>query len=186
MKICWGVTSSFCSLKKLYTVLEKTCRENDVFTVCSFNFINTDTRFGTRSDNIKKLEELTSKPIISTIEGAEPIGPVLKPDLMVIAPCTGNTLAKLASGIFDTPVTLGAKAHLRNGNPLVIGLATNDGLSLNFKNIAELYNRKNVYFVPLFQDDPIAKPSSLVCDFDLIPDTIENALKGKQLLPLFK
>ena len=186
MKICWGITSSFCSLKSVYPVFEKLSAENDIFALCSFNFKSTDTRFGKAEEHIKTVENITKNRVISSILDAEPVGPLLKPDVMVIAPCTGNTLAKLAIGIFDTPVTLGAKAHLRNGNPLVIALATNDGLSLNFKNLADLYNRKNVYFVPLRQDDPITKPSSLVCDFALIPDAITAALNHRQILPLFK
>ena len=186
MKICWGVTSSFCTLQKIYPILEKISAENDVFSLCSFNFKATDSRFGKSADHLNTLERLTNKPVISSICNAETVGPMLKPDIMVIAPCTGNTLAKLASGIFDTPVTLGAKAHLRNGKPLLIALATNDGLSLNFKNLAELYGRKNVFFVPLIQDDPVTKPSSLVCDFTLIPDAIKAALENRQILPLFR
>ena len=186
MKICWGLSSSYCTIGKVLPVLEKISMKNEVFALCSDNFNNTDTRFGDAKDHIKKITDITGRPIIDTIKDAEPIGPVLHPDIMVIAPCTGNTLAKLACGIFDTPLTLGAKAHLRNSAPLLIALATNDGLSCNFKNLAELYNRKNIYFVPLFQDDPVKKPHSLVCDFDLIPDAIDAAMQGKQLLPLFK
>ncbi len=186
MKICWGVTSSFCTLQKIYPILEKISAENDVIPLCSFNFQSTDTRFGKSADHLSTLEKLTKKPVISSLCDAEPLGPMLKPDIMVIAPCTGNTLAKLASGIFDTPVTLGAKAHLRNGKPLLIALATNDGLSLNFKNLAELYSRKNIFFVPLIQDDPASKPSSLVCDFSLIPNAITAAMENRQLLPLFR
>ena len=186
MKICWGVTSSFCTLSKVCQVFSGIRQQNDLYPVGSFNFCHTDTRFGKAEDHIKIIEYLSSKKIMDTIEEAETIGPIIKPDVMVIAPCTGNTLAKIASGIFDTPVTLGAKAHLRNMKPLIIALATNDALSLNFKNIAELYQRKNVYFVPLMQDDPINKPSSLVCDFALLPEAIEAAIDHRQLLPLFR
>ena len=156
-----------------------------MFTVCSFNLASIDTRFGKARDHLATLEAITGTPPITTIQDAEPIGPRLKPDLMVIAPCTGNTLAKIANGIFDTPVTLGAKAHLRSGKPLVIGLSTNDALSLNFKNLAELYQRKNVFFVPMKMDDPVTKPSSLVCDLSLTAKTIDLAIAGRQLLPVF-
>ncbi len=186
MKICWGLSSSFCTIGKILPILEKISEENEVFALCSDNFKTTNTRFGAASAHLDKIAKITGRPVIDTIHDAEPIGPVMHPDIMVIAPCTGNTLAKLASGIFDTPLTLGAKAHLRNSAPLLIALATNDALSCNFKNLAELYNRKNIYFVPLCQDDPVKKPNSLVSDFDLIPEAIAAAMKGKQLLPLFK
>ena len=185
MKICWGLSSSFCTLAKVYPIIESVATENEVFAVVSHNFSVTDTRFGDAASHMDTLSRITGKSIINTIKDAEPIGPVMKPDIMVIAPCTGNTLAKLALGIFDTPLTLGAKAHLRNGKPLIIALATNDALSCNFKNLAELYQRKNIYFVPLVQDDPVNKPNSLVCNFELIPKAISSALAGKQLLPLF-
>ena len=185
MKICWGLCGSFCTLSTVYTQIAVEVLRHSVFTVCSFNLASLDTRFGNARDHLAALEAITGTPPITTIQGAEPIGPKLQPDLMVIAPCTGNTLAKIAHGIFDTPVTLGAKAHLRSGKPLVIGLSTNDALSLNFKNLAELYQRKNIFFVPMKMDDPISKPSSLVCDFSLIGETIDLALEGKQRLPVF-
>lgn len=185
MKICWGLTSSFCTLSRVYSVFSHISKDNDIYPVASFNFCTTDTRFGKAEDHLKTVEYISAREIIDSVASAEQIGPVIKPDVMIIAPCTGNTLAKIAAGIFDTPVTLGAKAHLRNNKPLVIALATNDALSLNFKNIADLYQRKNIYFVPMVQDDPVNKPASLVCRFELIPDAIAAALEHRQLLPLF-
>lgn len=145
----------------------------------------TDTRFNTCEKNIDEIKSISRSGIIDSIKEAEPIGPIIKPDVMVIAPCTGNTLAKLACGITDSTVTMAAKAHLRNGRPLVIALATNDALAANFKNIGMLMERKNIYFVPLRQDDPSSKPTSLVADFDKIKETLELAMIGKQIRPLF-
>ncbi len=185
MKLCWGLTSSFCTLSKVFTVFSEMAKDHELYPVGSFNFCATDTRFGKAEDQLATAEYICARSVMTTITEAEQIGPVIKPDAMIIAPCTGNTLAKIAAGIFDTPVTLGAKAHLRNQRPLIIALATNDALSLNFKNIAELYQRKNIYFVPLIQDDPINKPNSLVSKFELIPKAVASAQEGHQLLPLF-
>ena len=186
MLICYGFCSSFCTVDRSLAVLEK-LKElgHDLVPVCSFHFASTDTRFGRAEEKIGRAEEICGRKMIRSLPQAEPVGPVLKPDLMIIAPCTGNTLAKLRLGISDTPLTLAAKAHLRNGAPLLIGLATNDGLSGNFENLAALYRRKNLFFVPLFQDDPINKPHSLVCNFEMIPQAATAAVNGQQLLPLF-
>ena len=130
------------------------------------------------------MERVCGKPVISSIRDAEPIGPKKFLDVLVICPCTGNTMAKLAHGITDTPVTMAAKAHLRNGRPLVLAPATNDGLSAAAPNIGTLLGRKNVYFVPFGQDDPAGKPTSLVADFGKVPETVEAALRGEQLQPV--
>lgn len=140
----------------------------------------TDTRFGRAEDLIRVLGDISGRGVIDTIVEAEPLGPKKVLDALIIAPCTGNTLAKLAAGITDTPVTMAAKAHLRCDRPLVIALSTNDALSANLKNIAVMMEKKNVYFVPLTQDDPVSKPHSLVCDFSLIEPTLECAMNGKQ------
>ena len=134
---------------------------------------------------VKKAESLCGRQAVLTIEGAEPIGPKLCPEMFVIAPCTGNTLAKLANGITDTPVTMAAKSHLRNGRPLVIAVATNDALSANLKSIATLLEKKNVYFVPMAQDDPIKKPHSMIADFSRIGEAVLAAWGGTQLQPIF-
>ena len=130
------------------------------------------------------MERICDKRVIATIRDAEPIGPKKLLDVLVICPCTGNTLAKLAAGVTDSSVTMAAKAHLRNGRPLVIAVSTNDGLAASAKNIGTLLDKKNVYFVPFRQDDPEKKPTSLVADFTRIPDVIEAAMRGEQLQPV--
>ena len=144
----------------------------------------TDTRFGTAEAFLTEVERLTGHTAIGSIRDAEPIGPKKLLDALVIAPCTGNTLGKLAAGITDTPVTMAAKAHLRNDRPVIVAVATNDGLSAAARNIGELLGRKNYYFVPFGQDDWAGKPASLVADFAQVPDTVEAALRGEQLQPL--
>ncbi len=173
-------------MSKIYPLLEKAAIGNEIIPVCSTFFCSSDTRFGKGANHVNTIEKICRRKMISTIIDAEPIGPVMKPDVMVIAPTTGNTLAKLNCGIYDTPVTLAAKACLREGRPLVIAFSSNDGLSGNFSNIAEMFCKKNIYFVPMLEDDAINKPFSLVADFSLIPDAITAASKGKQLFPLFK
>lgn len=157
----------------------------DVLPIMSENVYSTDTRFGTCEELRNRVKSMCGHEIIHTIVGAEPLGPKLPLDALVICPCTGNTLAKMAHGITDTPVTMAAKAHLRGDRPLVITLASNDALSANLKNIAQLLCRKHVYFVPLSQDDPISKPHSLVADFSLLVPTLDSALKGKQYQKVF-
>jgi dipicolinate synthase subunit B len=144
----------------------------------------TDTRFITADELKTKVVALCNEPIIHTIVGAEPIGPKNLLDAIVVAPCTGNTLSKIALGITDTPVTMAVKAHLRNNKPVVLGIATNDALGATAKNIGLLHNTKNIFFVPYRQDDPQNKNNSLICDFSLIPQTVEAALKGIQLQPV--
>jgi dipicolinate synthase subunit B len=152
--------------------------------IMSENAYKTDSRFGTAQSFIDKIESICGKKIISTISGAEPFGPQALLDLLIIAPCTGNTIAKLASGITDSSVTMAAKAHLRNSRPILIAPSTNDGLSGNASNVGMLLNRKLIYFVPFYQDDPLKKPNSIVADFNLLPDAVEAAFKGIQLQPV--
>ena len=156
----------------------------EILPIMSFNVYNTDTKFGKAKDFIDRVEKITGKSIIHTIPDAEPIGPAIKLDCLCICPCSGNTLAKLAHGICDTPVTMAAKAQLRNERPIVIALASNDALSGNAENFGRMLSRKNVYFVPLGQDDPIKKPRSMVCDFSKLGETVEKSVKGQQLQPI--
>lgn len=184
--IGYALCGSFCTFKESFECL-KIVKEKygDVLPIMSYNAYCTDTRFGEHGEWISKIEELCKNKIISTIVEAEPLGPKIKLDALVIAPCTGNTLAKIANGITDTPVCMAAKAHLRSDRPLVIALASNDAMSANFGNIGKLLNRKNVYFVPMNQDDPQKKPHSLVANFSLLEETLTCALEGKQIRKLF-
>lgn len=183
--IAWGFCGSFCTLDRGIRAAQELAKEyGPLLTVVSESVASTDTRFGKAEDFLARIRALGEEPVIRSVRDAEPIGPVRAPQAMVIAPCTGNTLAKLAAGITDSTVTMAAKAHLRNNRPLILGLATNDALSANLKNIGQLMERKNVYFVPLRQDDPVKKPSSLVCDFTAIGPTLSDALKGRQLEPV--
>ena len=147
---------------------------------------STDPRFFKAEDFKAEVEKICGKKIIHTIDGAEPIGPKNLLDIIVVSPCTGNTLAKIALGITDTPVTMAVKANLRNNKPVLLAPATNDALGASAKNIGLLHNTKNIYFVPYGQDDPYSKNNSLVCDFTLIPEAIKEALKGKQMQPILK
>jgi len=165
--------------------LEQTAaRSGPVTPIVSETVAATDTRFGAAHDFMREIERICDRRVISTIAEAEPIGPGGLLDVLVICPCTGNTLAKLAHGITDGPVTMAAKAHLRNGKPLVLALATNDGLAGSAPNLGAMLGRKHVYFVPFGQDDCVGKPTSLVADFTLVPDAIEAACRGEQLQPL--
>ena len=183
--IGWAFCGSFCTMSKGISYMEKLAEKSDVLPIFSYSVQNTATRFGTPGDFRERVEKACGKEVLTSIETCEPIGPKNFLSALIIAPCTGNTLAKIASGITDTPVTMAAKAHLRNEKPLIIALATNDAMSANFKNLASLIERKNVYFVPLSQDDPINKPSSLVADFSKIEQTLEYAMRGVQIRPLF-
>lgn len=186
VRLGFAMCGSFCTLSKTIDELKNLVNEGyDILPIMSENTYNTDTYFGKAADFIVKVEGFTGKNIMHTIPQVEPIGPKKLLDCLVIAPCTGNTLAKLAHGVTDTAVTMAAKAHLRNVCPLVIALATNDALGANGKNFGALINTKNVYFVPLNQDDPVKKPQSLVADFKRISETVRLALKGHQLQPVF-
>ena len=184
--IGYAFCGSFCTFDRSISVLKNLANSYEVLPIMSHNAASTDTRFGKSADFIKTITEICNREPIITIKDAEPLGPALPLDALVIAPCTGNTLAKLASGITDTPVTMAAKAHLRQSRPLLISLATNDAMSANFQNIGKLLQRKNVFFVPLRQDDTVKKPHSLVADFSLCRDCISLAREGKQARPLFR
>ena len=182
----YAFCGSFCTIKQSLAALEQLCQlPIKVKPIMSEIVYKTDTRFGTANELIEKVEEFCKDKIIHTIAGAEPIGPKNLLDILVVAPCTGNTLAKTANGITDTPVTMAIKAHLRNNKPVVLGIATNDALGASAKNIGLLHNTKNIYFVPYGQDDPYSKNNSLVCDFTRITETVEAALEGKQIQPVF-
>ena len=176
---------SFCTHQKSLEVLKKfTDSGIEILPILSENAYTISTRFGKSKDFIAIIEDLTKKKVIHTIKGSEPIGPNRNLEALIIAPCTGNTLAKMAHGITDTSVTMAAKAHLRNQKPLIIGLCTNDGLSANSSNIGIMLAKKNVFFVPFYQDDVELKPASVVCDMDLVMKTYELALQRKQIQPI--
>ena len=185
INIGFVLTGSFCTFKKtIPKIKELVKQEANVIPIMSYNSYNLDTKFGKAKDFIEEIEEITGKEIIHTIQGAEPIGPKNLTDIMVIAPCSGNTMAKLACDIIDTPAVMAAKSHLRNNRPLVIAPSTNNGLSGNAENIGKLLNCKNYYFVPFKQDNPITKPRSIVFDFEYLIKTIKFALDGEQIGPI--
>ena len=182
----YALCGSFCTFSRSLEALENLIKNGyDIQPIMSRNAYETDTRFGTAESFRNRIEALCGRKIIHTVSGAEPLGPKIHLDLLVIAPCTGNTLAKAAAGITDTSVTMAYKAHVRCSRPVLIALATNDGMGANLKNLGIMAERKNTYFVPLSQDDPLNKPYSLVADFSLLEDSAEAALKGQQLRPLF-
>ena len=185
-KVGFAFTGSFCTFKAVIDEMKKLKNEKaDILPIMSYNSYNLDTKFGKAQEYIDQIKEITEKEeIIHTIQGAEPIGPKKLTDIMVIAPCSGNTIAKLANGITDTPVLMAAKSHLRNNNPVVLAISTNDGLSGSAENIGNLLNRNNYYFVPFKQDNPITKPRSLVADFKYLIPTIELALDREQIEPI--
>ncbi|MBR4858440.1 MAG: dipicolinate synthase subunit B [Clostridia bacterium] len=186
-KLCIGfaICGSFCTFEKAKEQIRFLCNDgNTVIPIMSYNAYSTDTRFGKACEHIAEIEEITGKKIISSISDAEPIGPKKMLDILVIEPCTGNTLAKLANGITDTPVTLAAKAHLRNDRPLLIAVSTNDALSSSAANIGKLLNTRNIYFVPMRQDDSKNKPRSVVADFEKTNEAIIYAVDGVQLQPV--
>ena len=184
--IGYAFCGSFCTHKKsLNELINLKSQGYDVLPIMSDNVYSTDTRFGRAKDLISKVEEITGNKIVHTIVDAEPLGPQIFLDAMIISPCTGNTLAKIARGITDTAVTMAVKAHLRSDRPTVLALCSNDALSANLQNISILLERKNVFFVPMKQDDPDGKPHSLVCEFSLLNKTFKGALERKQIQPLF-
>ena len=181
----FAVCGSFCTHAKAMEALEQVkARFARVVPIVSEAAADTDTRFGTAHDLMREMERICDRRVISDIKGAEPIGPQKLLDLLIIAPCTGNTLGKLAAGITDTSVTMAAKAHLRNGRPLLLALSTNDGLAASAASIGALLPRKYIYFVPFGQDDFEKKPTSLVADFSQVADAAQAALEGRQLQPL--
>lgn len=183
--IGYGITGSFCTFAQTRKAVMKLKDMGAQITpIFSYQTQNTDTRFGSAKEFVEGICHITESEGIRTIVQAEPIGPNNFLDVMVIAPCTGNTAAKLCAGIIDTPVLMAAKAHMRNGKPLVIAISTNDALGMNFKTIGQLMNMKHIYFVPFGQDNYKAKPNSMIAHLELLPDTIEAAMKGKQLQPV--
>ncbi|MBO5415878.1 MAG: dipicolinate synthase subunit B [Clostridia bacterium] len=184
--IGYAFCGSYCTHKASIAQLEGLVASGyDVLPIMSENVYNTDTRFGKAEELRERVFEICGREAIHTIVDSEPLGPKIALDAMIICPCTGNTLAKLAAGITDTAVCMAAKAHLRGNRPLVIALASNDALSANLKNIATLLSRKFVYFVPMFQDDPMKKPHSLIADFSLLRPTLDYAFEGKQYQKIF-
>ncbi len=181
-----ALCGSYCTYEKLFAALPGLRERYELIPIMSDTAAETDTRFGRAAEHIRRLMELTGRRVVTTVAEAEPLGPKEPLDALLIAPCTGNTLAKLAQGITDSSVTMAAKAHLRNGRPLVIAFSTNDGLSGSAENIGRLLNRKHVYFVPFGQDDPAAKPRSLQADFSRLTETVEAALRGEQLQPILR
>ncbi len=185
IKLGYGICGSFCTFSKALKQIENLVNaEFEVYPIFSEFAYKTDTRFFNASEFVERVETVCNKKSIYTIYDAEPIGPKKIFDVMVVAPCTGNTLSKLALGITDTSVTMACKAHLRNERPVVIGVSSNDALSTTAKNIGTLLNKKDVYFVPFAQDDCYEKPRSVVCNFDMIELSVKAALSGRQLQPL--
>lgn len=182
----YAMTGSFCTFDKSIREMSRLSSLGcDILPLMSENAYSTSTRFGKARDIITKVEDISGKSVIHTISSAEPIGPKHMCDIMIVAPCTGNTLSKIALGITDTPVTMAVKSQLRIGAPVLLCVASNDALGASAENIGKLLNRKNIYFVPMRQDDPENKPNSLVARFELITECVKLALEGKQLQPVF-
>lgn len=187
LRVGYAFTGSFCTLAKSFDIIQQIIEEGATVTpIMSENVYNTDTRFGTAEDFIKRAEEMCKTSVMHLITETEVIGPKNLLDVIVVAPCTGNTLGKLANGVNDTAVTMAVKATVRNKKPVVIAASTNDGLSGSAKNIGMLLNYKNFYFVPFEQDDPVKKPNSLVAKFNLVIPTVKLALEGVQIQPVLR
>ena len=186
LRIGLALTGSYCTYDKVLAAAEDLAGRHDLTALMSEAAYTTDSRFGSAADFERRLEEITGKKVLHSIVEAEPVGPKDYFDVLVVAPCTGNTAAKLAAGITDTAVTMAVKSHLRGGKPVVLAFGSNDGLSASAKNIGELLNRKHYYFVPMYQDAPEAKPRSLAADYALLEETVLAAVEGRQLEPIFK
>lgn len=184
MTIGYALTGSFCTFSKAIPIMEVLSKEYDIIPIVSEIVPITDTRFGTAQSHIQRITEICGKAPLTSIPQVEPFGPKKLLDALVIAPCTGNTLAKLSHGIADTSVSMAAKSHLRNGRPVLVAVSTNDGLAAAAENIGRLLNRKNYYLVPFGQDAPSGKPTSLVADFAQIPAALKSALSGEQIQPI--
>ncbi len=184
MTIGFALCGSFCTYAQVFPVMEALAKEHTLIPIVSQVSQTTDSRFGKASEHLEGIQAICGRDAIRTVAQAEPIGPKKLLDVLLIAPCTGNTLAKLSHSIADGPVTMAAKSHLRNGRPVVLALATNDGLAGAAENIGRLLGRKHYYFVPFRQDDPLGKPTSLIADFSKIPQALEAALRGQQLQPV--
>ena len=184
-KIGFGITASFCTLPEILTPLQKLVDTGaDIYPIVSNEVFANSSRFHDGDEFLENIREITGKSVLSTIAAAETLGPQNPMDIMIIAPATGNTMAKMAHGIWDTPVLMAAKATLRNGAPVLIAMFTNDALGINGVNIMKLYNTKNIYFVPFGQDNPIAKPSSMAADLKQLTESLLHALEGKQIQPV--
>ena len=187
MKIGFAITSSYCTVERIIKEISTLVDMGyDVIPIASPGVVSCNTRFGKGKDFEEVLKFITGKSVVSTIVDAERFGPSEKLDLLVVAPATGNFIAKLANGITDSTVTMATKATLRNGSPIVIGVSTNDGLGLNGENIMKLLNTKNIYFIPFGQDNFVSKPNSLIAHYDLLVPTIEKALQGRQIQPVLQ
>lgn len=184
MTVGFAMCGSFCTYAQVFPAMETVAREHTVIPIFSHSAYTIDSRFGTAQSHIRRASDICGREPIFTIAQAEPIGPKKLLDALIIAPCTGNTLAKLAHGIADGPVTMAAKSHLRNGRPILLAVSTNDALAGAAENIGKLLARKHYYFVPFGQDDPEKKPTSMVADFSKIPAALEAALKGQQIQPI--
>ena len=184
MNVGFALCGSYCTFASVFPIMEELSKSHTILPIFSQNAATTDTRFGTAKEHLARAEAICGRKPILTIPQAEPIGPKKMLDALIIAPCTGNTLAKLAHSIADTPVTMAAKSHLRNGRPVIVAVSTNDALAGAAENIGKLLARKHFYFVPFGQDDPKNKPTSIVADFGKIPQALEAALEGSQLQPV--
>lgn len=184
MEIGFAMCGSFCTFSEVFPIIEEVAKQHHVIPIFSFASASIDSRFGTAQEHLHRVTEICGRAPLQSIEAVEPIGPKKLLDALIIAPCTGNTLAKLAHSIADTPVTMAAKSHLRNGRPVIVAISTNDALSGTAENIGKLLARKHYYFVPFGQDDANQKPTSIVADFRRIPQTLEAALAGQQIQPL--
>lgn len=182
--IGFAMCGSFCTFRKTIDVLRTLAVQYHIIPILSGASYKTDSRFGAAADFRAEIEAICGEPVFHTLPEVEPFGPKATLDLLVIAPCTGNTLGKLAGGIADSPVTFACKAHLRNGRPVVLAVSTNDGLSASAESIGKLLNRKHYYFVPFGQDSPEKKPYSLVADFTRLPETVAAALENRQIQPI--
>lgn len=184
MEIGFAICGSFCTYAQVFPAMQAVACKHRVIPIFSFAAAQTDSRFGTATENLQRATDICGRAPLRTVEGVEPIGPKKLLDALIIAPCTGNTLAKLAHGIADTPVTMAAKSHLRNARPVLIAVSTNDALAGAAENIGKLLARRNYYFIPFGQDDPVHKPRSMVADFAQIPQALEKALAGEQIQPI--
>lgn len=186
MRIGFAMCGSFCTLSNLLPIMELLTRDYEVIPILSQATASVDTRFGKANDFIDTITELCGHAPLLTLSDVEPIGPKKLLDALIIAPCTGNTIAKLAHAISDGPVTMAAKSHLRNDRPLLLAISTNDALGASAENIGKLLVRKNIFFVPFGQDDPVNKPNSMIADFCSIPQALDCAIAGKQIQPIIK
>lgn len=186
MTIGFAMCGSFCTFEQVFPVMEEIAAVHQVIPIFSFSAASIDSRFGDHVTHLRRAAQICGREPICSIADAEPIGPKKLLDALIIAPCTGNTLAKLAHSIADTPVTMAAKSHLRNARPILVAISTNDALAGAAENIGKLLSRKNFYFVPFRQDDPPKKPTSIVADFTLLPQALDAALSAQQLQPLLR